>query len=168
MLMRARRIELEAIIRRLQVGDELVVVRLDAIAQSARDALWLVQELASRRASLRVLEPEITTSAEIGQTVLAVLSMIANLELKAIKDRQRAGIEAGRAAGSYKGRIKSVDDDEIRRRVAAGESKAAIARSMNISRMTIYRAMETADGGVSDVDEVVAIEGMDGTREDGS
>lgn len=166
--MRAKQIELDTLIQRLHAGDELVVLKLDHIARSAREALRLIDELALRGASLRVLEPEVATSGEMGKTVATVLSMIASLEFKAIKDRQRAGIEAGRAAGSYKGRLKSVDDDEIRRRVAAGESKAAIARAMNISRMTIYRAIGAPDGGTSDIDEMATTEGMGSTGEDGN
>ena len=36
--MQAKRIELEAVVQLLQAGDELVVLRLDQIAHSARDA----------------------------------------------------------------------------------------------------------------------------------
>jgi DNA invertase Pin-like site-specific DNA recombinase len=43
------------------------------------------------------------------------------MELTFIKDRQRAGIEAARAEGVYKGRKKNIDDDEIRRRITAGD-----------------------------------------------
>src|SRR3546814_3730216 len=53
-----------------------------------------------------------------------------------------AGIEAARAEGVYKGRKKNVDDDEIRRRLAAGASKARVARDLKVSRMTVYRALD--------------------------
>src|SRR3546814_19275685 len=52
------------------------------------------------------------------------------------------GIEAARAEGVYKGRKKNVDDDEIRRRLAAGASKARVARDLKVSRMTVYRALD--------------------------
>src|SRR3546814_986106 len=71
-----------------------------------------------------------------------LLGMVADMELKFIKDRQRAGIEAARAEGVYKGRKKNVDDDEIRRRLAAGASKARVARDLKVSRMTVYRALD--------------------------
>lgn len=60
-------------------------------------------------------------------------------------DRRRAGIEAAKAEGVYKGRKKGVDDDEIRRRVAAGASKAELARELKGFQATIYRAL--ADQG---------------------
>lgn len=134
--------KLDRIIRSLELGDELVVLRLDCVGRSAREVIKLVRELAVRGAALHVLEPGITTAGSVGETVIAVLDMIAELELKVITERKRDGIEAGKIAGSYKGRLKSVDDDEIRKRVAAGESKASIARAMKISRMTIYRALQ--------------------------
>ena len=74
--------------------------------------------------------------------VITILGMVADMELKFIKDRQRAGIDAAKADGIYTGRKKNVDDAEIRRRIAAGATKAAVARELNISRMTVYRALE--------------------------
>ncbi len=138
---RAGRTELETIMQFLRSGDELVVLRLDRLGRSTRDVLNLVHELEEKGASLRVLEPEVTTAGDLGRMVITILGMVADMELKFIKDRQRAGIEAARADGVYKGRKKNVDDDEIRRRVAAGANKAEVARQLNVSRMTVYRAL---------------------------
>ncbi|GGA94632.1 hypothetical protein GCM10011491_23660 [Brucella endophytica] len=49
-------------------------------------------------------------------------------------------VGAVRQDGIYKGRKKNVDDTEIRRRITAGATKAAVARDLNISRMTVYRS----------------------------
>jgi DNA invertase Pin-like site-specific DNA recombinase len=81
--------------------------------------------------------------------VITILGMVADMELKFIKDRQRAGIDAAKADGIYKGRKKNVDDAEIRGRITAGATKAAVARDLNISRMTVYRALE-GQGAPSD------------------
>ncbi|BCH19977.1 recombinase family protein [Mesorhizobium sp. L-2-11] len=139
---RTGRTELETIMQFLRDGDELVVLRLDRLGRSTRDVLNLVHELEERGASLRVLEPEVTTAGSMGRMVITILGMVADMELKFIKDRQRAGIAAARADGVYKGRKKNVDDDEIRRRVAAGASKASVARDLKVSRMTVYRALD--------------------------
>lgn len=142
---RSGRTELETIMQFLRTGDELVVLRLDRLGRSTRDVLNLVHELEEKGASLRVLEPEVTTAGDMGRMVIIILGMVADMELKFIKDRQRAGIEAARAEGIYKGRKKNVDDDEIRRRVAAGASKASVARELKVSRMTVYRALADQD-----------------------
>lgn len=78
----------------------------------------------------------------MGRMVITILGTVADMELKFIKDRQRAGIDAAKADGIYKGRKKNVDDAEILRRIAAGATKAAVARDLNISRMTVYRALK--------------------------
>ena len=139
---RTGRTELETIMQFLRAGDELVVLRLDRLGRSTRDVLNLVHELEEKGASLRILEPEVTTAGTMGRMVITILGMVADMELKFIKDRQRAGIEAAKIEGAYKGRKKNVDDDEIRRRVAAGASKASVARELKVSRMTVYRALD--------------------------
>lgn len=142
---RKGRSELETIMQFLRSGDELVVLRLDRLGRSTRDVLNLVHELDEKGASLRVLEPEVSTSGGMGRMVITILGMVADMELTFIKDRQRAGIEAAKAEGVYKGRKKNVDDEEIRRRIAAGASKADVARQLKVSRMTIYRALAGPD-----------------------
>lgn len=85
---------------------------------------------------------EVATAGSMGRMVITILGMVADMELEFIKDRQRAGIDAAKANGIYKGRKKNVDDAEIRRRITAGATKAAVARDLNISRMTVCRALE--------------------------
>ena len=96
---RTGRTELETIMQFLRADDELVVLRLDRLGRSTRDVLNLVHELDQKGASLRVLEPEVTTAGSMGRMVITILGMVADMELTFIKDRQRAGIEAARAEG---------------------------------------------------------------------
>ncbi len=67
------------------------------------------------------------------------------MELKFIRDRQRAGIESAKGKGDYKGRRKSVDDDEIRELADVGVPKAQIARELGVSHMTVYRALASVE-----------------------
>ncbi|RVV96546.1 recombinase family protein [Mesobaculum littorinae] len=144
---RAHRGELATILDFLRAGDELVVHRLDRLGRSTRDVLNLVHELEAKGAALRVLEPEVSTSGEMGRMVLTVLGMVADMELKFIRDRQRAGIDAARARGVYTGRRPKTDVAEIRRLAAAGRPKAQIARDLKVSRMTVYRALAGVGAG---------------------
>ncbi len=77
---RQGRDELQAILDFIRDGDELVVVRLDRLGRSTRDILNITYELDQRGASLRVLEPEITTAGDVGRIVVTVLGMVAELE----------------------------------------------------------------------------------------
>ena len=45
----------------------------------------------------------------MGRMVLTVLGMVAEMELGFIRDRQRAGIDAAKAKGVYKGRPATFD-----------------------------------------------------------
>ncbi len=113
---------------------------LATFARSSQSGL--VHELDAKGASLRVLEPEVTTTGDMGRMVITVLGMVADMELKFIRDRQRAGIDAAKDKGVYKGRRKTVDDVEIRRLASEGTAKAQIARHLGVSRMTVYRALK--------------------------
>ena len=79
---RQGRSELATIMDFLSEGDELVVLRLDRLGRSTRDVLNLVHDLDARGATLRVLEPEVTTAGDMGRMVITVLGMVADMELK--------------------------------------------------------------------------------------
>jgi DNA invertase Pin-like site-specific DNA recombinase len=146
---REGRSELETIMQFLQTGNELIVLRLDRLGRSTRDVLNLVHELDVKGVALRILEPEVTTAGDMGRMVITILGMVADMELKFIKDRQKAGIEAAKANRIYKGRKKAVDDDEIRRLAGSGIAKARIARDLKISRMTVYRALDATPENIA-------------------
>jgi len=131
--------ELGAVLDFIREGDELVVVRLDRLARSTRDTLNIVAELEAKGASLRVLEPEISTGGDLGRIVITTLGMVAELERSFLRERQRAGIVAAKARGAYKGRRKSVDATAIASLLAQGLGPTAIAQQLGISRMTVYR-----------------------------
>ncbi|MCY4005889.1 MAG: recombinase family protein [Rhodobacteraceae bacterium] len=67
-----------------------------------RRAISVGQEM-GKGAALRVLEPDVTTAGDLGRLVVTVLGMVADLELKFIRDRQRAGIDAAKAKGAIRG-----------------------------------------------------------------
>ena len=101
--------ELASILDFIRPGDVLIVVKLDRLGRNTRDVLNLVYELEEKGASLRVLEPAIDTGGPMGRMVLTVLGMVAEMELGFIRDRQRAGIDAAKAKGIYKGRPVTFD-----------------------------------------------------------
>lgn len=138
---RTGRTELETVLEFIRPGDTLVVVKLDRLGRSTRDVLNLVHELESRGAALRVLEPEIDTSKPEGRIILTTLSMVAEMELTFIKERQRAGIEAAKAKGIYKGRKRSIDRDAVQRLRDEGVGATEIARKLGIGRASVYKIL---------------------------
>jgi DNA invertase Pin-like site-specific DNA recombinase len=91
----------------------LIVVKLDRLGRNTRDVLNLVHEFEEKGASLGVLESAIDTGGPMGRVVLTVLGMVAEMELGFIRDRQRAGIDAAKAKGIYKGRPATFDRARI-------------------------------------------------------
>jgi len=92
-------------------------------------------------AGLRVLEPEFCTSTDTGRILVTVLGMVAEMERRFIVERQRAGIEAAKKKGVYKGRKASVPSDIVCRMRDEGKAPAEIAEALAVSRMSVWRAL---------------------------
>ena len=74
--------------------------------------------------------------------LLSVMGAFAQFETELVRERQREGIAIAKREGKYTGRKPSLSPSraaELRRRVADGDSKTALAREFGISRDTLYR-----------------------------
>jgi DNA invertase Pin-like site-specific DNA recombinase len=74
--------------------------------------------------------------------LLSVMGAFAQFERELIRERQREGIAIAPREGKYRSRKPSLTPAraaELRRRVADGDSMAALAREFGISRDTLYR-----------------------------
>ena len=120
------------------------MVKLDRLGRNTRDVLNLVHELEEKGASLRVLEPAIDTGGPMGRMVLTVLGMVAEMELGFIRDRQRAGIDAAKAKGVYKGRPATFDRARIVALRKEGMGATEIARAVGCKRGNVYKALKVA------------------------
>jgi DNA invertase Pin-like site-specific DNA recombinase len=136
------RAELETVLQFLRPGDELVVTRLDRLGRSTRDVLNIVHEAEQRKAFVTVLDPHVSTRGEMGHLVLTVLGMVAQMERRFIKERQRTGIERAKTAGVYKGGKARIDRTAVLQLRSEGLGPAAIARRVGCSRMQVYRILE--------------------------
>lgn len=139
---REGRTELATIIEFLRPGDELVVTRLDRLGRDTRDVLNLVYECEQRGAFVTVLDPHVSTRGEMGHVVLTVLGMVAQMERRFIKERQREGIAKAKADGAYRGGKRRLDCDAIKRLNEQGHGASAIAREVGCSRMQVYRILK--------------------------
>jgi DNA invertase Pin-like site-specific DNA recombinase len=139
---REGRTELATILDFLRPGDELVVTRLDRLGRDTRDVLNLIYECEQKGAFVTVLDPHVSTRGEMGHIVLTVLGMVAQMERRFIKERQRDGIEKAKARGTYQGGKRRLNRDKILSLHMQGKGPAAIARIIGCSRMQIYRILE--------------------------
>jgi DNA invertase Pin-like site-specific DNA recombinase len=133
----AGRDELRTVLDFLRKGDVLVVTRVDRLARSIGDLQDIVRAMKASGASLKATEQPIDTSTAAGKCFLDMLGVFAEFETNLRKERQMEGIAKAKAAGVYKGRPPSVDSV----RVAALKGASQIARKLNISRASVYRAL---------------------------
>lgn len=138
---REGRDELATVLSFLRPGDELVVTRLDRLGRDTRDVLNLVHEVEQRGAWVTVLDPHVSTRGEMGHIVLTVLGMVAQMERRFIKERQREGIERAKASGVYKGGVPRVDGPRVLAMHKEGHGPTAIAKMVGCSRMQVYRLL---------------------------
>lgn len=136
------RTELATILDFLRPGDELMVTRLDRLGRDTRDVLNLIHECEQRGAFVTVLDPHVSTRGEMGHIVLTVLGMVAEMERRFIRERQREGIIKAKEEGVYNGGKRRLDRDRILVLYNQGNGPAAIARSTGCSRMQIYRILK--------------------------
>lgn len=143
---------LQQALRHVRKGDVLVVHSMDRLARSLADLLALVRELTERGVAVEFVKEKLTFTGDdspASKLMLAVMGGAAEFERDMIRARQREGIAAAKARGKHLGRaaiLRPAQVEELRRRVAAGEDKATIAKSYGISRASIYnycRASQT-------------------------
>jgi DNA invertase Pin-like site-specific DNA recombinase len=77
----------------------------------------------------------------MGEVLLTLFGMVGMIEKHFIKARQRRGIEAAKIKGVYKGRPTSIDPTRIKELHLKGMGASAIARTLNIGRASVYRAL---------------------------
>lgn len=139
---RRGRTELATIIEFLREDDELIVTRLDRLGRDTRDVLNIVHECEQRGAYVTILEPHVSTKGEMGKVILTVLGMVAQMERRFIKERQREGIERAKNAGVYKGGTTRIDRENVWRLHCGGMSPTKISHKIGCSRMQVYRILK--------------------------
>ncbi|KAA1233649.1 helix-turn-helix domain-containing protein [Agrobacterium tumefaciens] len=139
---RQGRTELATIIEFLREDDELIVTRLDRLGRDTRDVLNIIHECEQRGAYVTVLEPHVSTKGEMGKVILTVLGMVAQMERRFIKERQREGIERAKKTDLYKGGKIRLDHRLILRLFERGVRPSEIAAELNCSRMQVYRVLK--------------------------
>jgi putative DNA-invertase from lambdoid prophage Rac len=78
---------------------------------------------------------------------MAAITAVPEFERDLIRERTEAGLARALAAGSVLSRKPKLDSEKkaaARAKLAAGASISAVARDMNISRMTVLRAKNEA------------------------
>jgi DNA invertase Pin-like site-specific DNA recombinase len=131
----------------LRAGDTLVITRLDRLGRSSKDLQEIGEYLKTHGIELEAIEQPINTATPEGQMFYSILAAFAQFERDLIVSRTRDGLAAAKARGRVGGRKAKLTPKQvqsIRTRYAGKESVAELAQSFNVSRPTIYRALEDA------------------------
>jgi DNA invertase Pin-like site-specific DNA recombinase len=127
----------------LESGDVMLVTKLDRLARSTRDLLNTLAAIGEAGASFRSLaDAWADTTTPHGRLMLTVLGGLAEFERHLILSRTNEGRIRAKARGIRFGRkpkLTKHQQAEARDRLAQGETVLAIARSYNVSHMTISR-----------------------------
>jgi len=143
----ASRPQWDALLDRLEPGDEVIVWKFDRIGRNTLNVLEAVKAITDKGATFHSLTEKIDTSGPMGQAMLTIMAAFAQLERDTIAERTRAGLDAAKAQGRTGGRPPAVDAnklEKIKKLIASGDySRAEIASMMKISPATLYRVIAT-------------------------
>lgn len=137
------RTQLEAAIRLLEPGDELLALHPDRLARDTGDLLTIGKRVIEKKAVLRINDPAITLDGTdmMAEVMLTIFGMVGMMEKHFIKARQRRGIEAAKLKGVYKGRPATISPDAVRDLHQQGLGATEIAKRLKIGRASVYRAL---------------------------
>lgn len=136
--------QLEAMLKYARRGDTAVVHSMDRLARNLADLLRIVGDLTARGVQVEFKHPKMTFTGDdnpFAEFQMQVLGAVAQFERAIIRERQREGVAIAKEKGAFKGRTPALTAEqvaELRRRVAARDPKALIARDLKISRATLY------------------------------
>jgi DNA invertase Pin-like site-specific DNA recombinase len=151
-LLGGERPELARLLAEMGAGDVVLVWRWDRIARSTSDLIATVGSLGRRGVGFASLVEGLDTTVPAGRLLFGVLKSLAALERDVVGERTAVLVARARERGVEVGRPVKVTPEMLESAVAllaAGHSKAGVARVLGVSRPTLYNhlARHTACGG---------------------
>lgn len=131
----------------IEAGDTLVIRALDRVAGTERMAIETIRELGERGIRLRSLsEPflDVDTSTPMGEVIVGIMAVMAQLRVSMIRENTRRGLAHARAQGKVGGRPRVMDADRTaaaRQLREKGKSYAQIGKILGVSAASIYRSL---------------------------
>ncbi|QJW92562.1 recombinase family protein [Frigoriglobus tundricola] len=128
---------------------KVCVWRLDRLGRTAKGLLTLLDELQVLGVGFVSLREGFDLATPAGRLMAGVLASVAAYETEVRKERQLAGIAKAKSEGKTWGgrkagtRVRLTEEKEavIRQLHGQGKTVASIARTVGLTRKTIYRAL---------------------------
>jgi DNA invertase Pin-like site-specific DNA recombinase len=147
---RADRPVLEQLLDQLRPGDTLVVWKLDRLGRSLRHLVEIVTGLVERGVGFRSLQEQVDTTTPAGKLVFHVFAALAEFERDLVRERTSAGLAAARARGRRGARPSVLTGHKLQVAQEMYASRqytvAAIAKTLGVSRASIYRHLSNPAG----------------------
>lgn len=100
-----------------------------------------IDGLGERGIAFHSLTEAINTTTPAGRLLFGIMASLAEFERQVIRERTMAGLAAARARGKHGGRPTVMTPDKLdvaRQMFASGKDRALIARTIGVSRATLY------------------------------
>jgi len=142
--------ELKRMLDFVREGDTVVIESISRLARSTRDFLNILDELERKKVTLVSLKESIDTATPTGRFMVNVFASLAQLEREQILVRQKEGIEAQKANGTYTGGRPRITVDEkkfasVTKRWKDGEITAVEAmKELCMTKASFYRKVRNA------------------------
>lgn len=131
----------------LRAGDTLVIRALDRVAGTEQMAIELIRDPGRRGIRLRSLtEPflDVDTSTPMGEAIVGIMAVLAQLRVATIRENTRRGLAHARSQGRVGGRPSVMTPErtaEALRMRADGASVSHIAKVLGVGSSSVSRAL---------------------------
>lgn len=145
-----KRPQLIACMKHLRKNDELHVHSIDRLARNLKDLQQIVEELNRKGVTVIFHKEKLTFSGSddpFQKLQLQMLVAVSEFERAMIRERQREGILNTKKKGTPIGAPRKLSDSqikEIRKMKANRFGVTEIAKKYDVSRVTVYKVLNTA------------------------
>lgn len=140
--------KLQEMIQFARAGDTVIVHSMDRMARNLDDLRSIVKTLTSKGVSVEFHKEQLTFTRDespMANLLLSVMGAFAEFERSLLRERQREGVALAKNRGAYKGRKRELSAEQvimIKKSIAEGQKKSVIAKTVGISRETLYRYLD--------------------------
>ena len=131
--------ELQRLLDQLRKGDVLLVWKLDRLSRSLRDVLIIMERLAEAKAGFRSLTEAIDTTNDD-----AMVGAFAEFERAMLRERTKAGLDAGRQKVGIADAAKLSAQQQSGRDTRGDKTAADAARLFKVHPATVSRLLARA------------------------
>lgn len=137
------RYELQNALDFVRENDVFVVTRLDRCSRSVSDLHQIIDKLNYKKVGFKATEQEFDTSTSAGRLMIGLLSIVSAFETDLRAERQSEGIKSAIQRGVRFGRVKKLNDEDVKQIVELQETaqytNEQIASQFNVGRSTLLR-----------------------------